>query len=468
MKEIEKKYLLKDSILSLIEAHDLCGHKITQFYTTITPDKGVRYRQMDDRYFKTIKQGTGASREEEETEIPEKKFHKKFKDRIKDPVKKTRYLFELEGKEYAIDVFKKGLKGLYLLEVEFPTMEAFEAFNLPPFLQAYVIKDVSYDESYKNKNMVLHGKPPTVYGLDTVFTELDNKNMDEIDAYFIPNLSSMDALRVILYKFSKAILSYKERILLHGDPEDLHQFRVNIRKSRAFLKEFDFLFPKEQHTYFSENLDRFATQTNQKRDLDVIEERLEALEEKHDTIQEEIKQQCSHEQQHIREMLQSKAFESFFHTYQNTLKEDTLLTADNNQDTIENTAKKVIQERHRKIVKNIEALDKDFDDKKLHKIRISLKKIRYLLEEFQHIFGEKKSEKMIKKGKKLQDLLGDYNDTVNQKTLLQNYLASDTKNRAEKEELVHTLLDKTSKGKKKLLHKVLKQLQKFKGKSFKL
>jgi len=167
-------------------------------------------------------------------------------------------------------------------------------------------------------------------------------------------------------------------------------------------------------------------------------------------------------------MLQSKAFESFFHTYQSTLKEETLLTADNNQDTIENTAKKVIQERHRKIVKKIEALDKDFDDKKLHKIRISLKKIRYLLEEFQHIFGENKSEKMIKKGKKLQDLLGDYNDTVNQKTLLQNYLASDTKNRVENEELVHTLLDKTSKGKKKLLHKVLKQLQKFKGKSFKL
>lgn len=468
MKEIEKKYLLKDSILSLIEAHDLCGHKITQFYTTITPDKGVRYRQMDDRYFKTIKQGTGASREEEETEISEKKFHKKFKDRIKDPVKKTRYLFELEGKEYAIDVFKKGLKGLYLLEVEFPNMEAFKAFKLPPFLQAYVIKDVSYDESYKNKNMVLHGKPPTAYDLDAVFAELDSKDMDELKSYFIPNISSMDAQRVILYKFSQAILAYKERILLHGDPEDLHQFRVNIRKSRAFLKEFSFLFPKEQHTYFSENLKEFATQTNQKRDLDVIEERLETLGKEHDKLQEEIKQKRSHEQQHIREMLQSKAFEDFFHIYQNTLKEDTLLTADNNQDTIENIAKKVIQERHRKIVEKIEALDKAFDDKKLHKIRISLKKFRYLLEEFQHIIGEKKSEKMIKKGKKLQDFLGDYNDAVNQAALIQTYFAFNTNDRTEEKELEHELLDKTSKDKKKLLHKTLKQLQKFKGKPFKL
>ncbi len=66
MKEIERKYLLRDSILSLIESACLHGHKITQFYTTITESKGVRYRQMDDCYFKTVKHGTGASREEEE------------------------------------------------------------------------------------------------------------------------------------------------------------------------------------------------------------------------------------------------------------------------------------------------------------------------------------------------------------------------------------------------------------------
>ena len=76
MKEIERKYLIKDSIISLIHEHGLKKHKITQFYTTITPTKGVRYRQMDDRYFKTVKRGIGASRDEEEVEISEKKFHK--------------------------------------------------------------------------------------------------------------------------------------------------------------------------------------------------------------------------------------------------------------------------------------------------------------------------------------------------------------------------------------------------------
>ena len=468
MKEIERKYLLKDSILSVVDEYALKKHKITQFYTIITPLKGVRYRQMDDRYFKTIKHGTGASRDEEEIGISEKEFQKEFENRIKAPIRKNRYMFYFEGKEYSIDVFKKAFTGLYILEIEFPSMEDFEQFRLPPILEAHVIKDVSFDESFKNKSMVLHGRPQTAYDMDAIFTELDIKDIDELDAYFIPNISSMDALRVILYKFSQSILAYKERILLYDDEEDLHQFRVNIRKSRAFLKEFEFLFPKEQYNYFNENLDTFATQTNQKRDLDVIKERLLQLDEAHDSIQEDIKQQREDEQQHVHKMLKSKTFEDFFLAYQNALKQDILLTAENNQDTIEHTAKQVIKKLHLKIVKKIDALEKDFDDKKLHKIRISFKKLRYLLEEFQHIFGEEKIEKMIEKGKKLQTLLGDFNDTVNQTKLLHNYFESNTKSISEGKELEHKLLDKTSKSQKKLLSKAIKQLQKFKEQAFKL
>lgn len=468
MKEIERKYLLKDSIISFIDEHALHGHKIIQFYTTITPIKGVRYRQMDDRYFKTVKYGTGASREEKEVEISEKKFQKKFEERIKEPIRKNRYMYHFEGKEYSIDVFKKAFKGLYILEIEFPNMEDFEQFKLPSLLKAHVIKDVSFDESFKNKSMVLHGRPKTSYDVDDIFTELDKKNIDELDVYFIPNLSSMDALRIILYKFSQSILAYKERILMYDDTEDLHQFRVNIRKSRAFLKEFGFLIPKKHHSYFNENLERFTTQTNQKRDLDVIKERLLQLDEKYDSIQKDIKQQREDEQQHIHEMLNSKTFEDFFLAYQNALKQDTLLTSDNNQDTIEHTAKQVIKELHLKIVKKIDALEKNFDDKKLHKIRISLKKLRYLLEEFQYIFDEKKIEKMIEKGKKLQTLLGDFNDTVNQTKLLHNYFESNTKSVIEGKELEHKLLDKTSKSQKKLLCKAIKQLHKFKEQAFKL
>ncbi|MBT8348252.1 MAG: CHAD domain-containing protein [Sulfurovum sp.] len=468
MKEIERKYLLRDSIISLIDEQGLKKHKITQFYTTITPIKGVRYRQMDDHYFKTIKLGTGASRKEKEVEISKKKFQKKLEYCIKEPVRKNRYMFDHEGKEYAIDLFKKALKGLYILEIEFPSMKAFEAFKLPKVLKKHVIKDVSFDESFKNKNMVLHDRPQTLSDVTAIFHELDTKNTEELDAYFIPSLSPIDALRVILYKFSLSILLYKERIILHDDEEDLHQFRIHIRKSRTFLKEFDFLFPKKQYRYFNENLTNFATQTNHKRDLDVIQERLKQVDKDHDIIQKDIKQQRRNEQQHIDEMLKGKAFEHFFHTYQRALKKGTLLTSENNTGTIQKTAREVIKALHLNIIKKIDELEKDFDEKKLHKIRISMKKLRYLLEEFQHIFGEEKIEKMIEKGKKLQTLLGDFNDTVNQTKLLHNYFTSNKNHISNSEALENRLLKKTAKSHKKLLLKAKNKLRKFKEHVFTL
>jgi len=303
--------------------------------------------------------------------------------------------------------------------------------------------------------------------LEIIFSDLDKKNHEELNNYFIPDLPTIDALRVILYKYSLLILYYKKRILDHGGSEDLHQFRVNIRKSRAFLKEFKFLFPDKAYTYFNDSLSFFASQTNEKRDLDVIKERLKDIDTNHDVLQDDIATQLEKETQKIEEMLKSKTFEDFFNTYQNTLKNETLLTSYNIEETIKNKAKHIIEDLHLRIIKKINALEKDFSDKKLHKIRISFKKLRYLLEEFQHIFGEEKIEKMIENGKKLQTLLGDFNDAVNQNKLLHNYFKSEKKSIVNSKGIEQRLLDKTSKKQEKLLKKTKKKLHKFKKKTFK-
>ena len=304
--------------------------------------------------------------------------------------------------------------------------------------------------------------------IESIFSDLDTKNHNELDSYFIPDLSPIDALRVILYKFSLLIHYYKERILDHSEAEDLHQFRVNIRKSRAFLKEFKFLFPDKEYTFINKSLSYFASQTNHKRDLDVIKERLKEVDTDHDVIQEDIAVQRENETQKIEEMLNSKTYESFLHSYQNILKNETLLTSYNTDGTIEKKARKVIRDLHLNIIKKIDALEKDFSNKKLHKIRISFKKLRYLLEEFQHIFGEEKIEKMIEKGKKLQTLLGDFNDSVNQSKLLHDYFRSKKKSIPNPKGLERRLLKKTSKSQAKLLKQTRKKLHKFKKKALEL
>ena len=167
-------------------------------------------------------------------------------------------------------------------------------------------------------------------------------------------------------------------------------------------------------------------------------------------------------------MLRRQIFNTFFLSYQDVLKNNTLLRTDNNKTTIEYTAKQIIKNLHLQIVKKIDALEKEYHDKELHKIRISFKKLRYLMEEFQHIFGEKKIEKMIEKGKKLQTLLGDFNDTVNQAALFHDFFQLNTKNFPEGKQFEHKFLEKTSKREEKLKRKAMKKLHKFKGQAFKL
>ena len=464
MKEIKRIYLLKNSITSLINKYGLKKHKITEFYTTISPLRAVSYIKMNDSYFKIVTHGAEATEDGEELAVTKKKFKKRFKERINEAIYKERYLFNFEGREYVIDRFKKALKGLYLLEVKCPDIESFEAFELPEVLQTHMITDISFNDNFKSKSLVLNGSPDSVSRLESIFTELNTKSHDELDRYFIPDLLPIDALRIILYKFSLLVLYYKERILDHGEAEDLHQFRISIRKSRAFLKEFKFLFPDQEYTYFNDNLSFFASQTNHKRDLDVIKERLKEVDTDYNSIQANIALQQEKETQKIVAMLNSKRFEDFFFIYQNKLRNETLLTSYNTVGTIENRARNVIGDLHQNIIKKINALEKNFSEKKLHKIRISFKKLRYLLEEFQHIFGEEKIENMIENGKKLQTLLGNFNDSVNQSKLLHSYFKSQKKSISDPKGLERKLLEKTSKSQKKLLSQTKKKLHQFKDK----
>ena len=271
----------------------------------------------------------------------------------------------------------------------------------------------------KREQKDLHQK----YDTTTIFAELDSKNSEELDTYFTPNLLPVDTLRVVLYKFLLLIDFYKERIVMFDDAEDLHQFRVNIRKSRAFLKEFDFLQYDLQLGTISDTLGALAKQTNHKRDLDVMQSQLASLVDgQYDAIAARIRQEQKEEHIRIQSLLTSQSVEMFFTDYRAALTQNTLL--DDTCNTVHTKAliKKVVTKLHQKIIKKITRLEKNFSTEKLHTIRIALKKLRYLLEEFQEILGKKEGENVIKKGKILQNLLGEYNDSITQEQLLQPYL----------------------------------------------
>ena len=145
--EIERKFLLKndswrDSVVR--------SHVLKQGYLASSPLPTVRVRTSDDKAFLTIKGRTeGISRVEFEYEIPSEEALEMLKLSAQQPIEKTRYIVEVNGHTWEIDVFEGSNAGLVLAEVELDSED--EKVELPDWIDFEVTHDPRYYNSALSK-----------------------------------------------------------------------------------------------------------------------------------------------------------------------------------------------------------------------------------------------------------------------------------------------------------------------------
>lgn len=145
--EIERKYL----VASLPENLDSYPHaEIEQGYLCTSPT--LRIRRMGDSFILTVKDrvqsGTSAIVNREEEFPLSAESYSRLEPKCEGiMVSKTRYRIPLGNALTAeLDIFHGAHEGLRLVEVEFPSVEAADAF-LPP---AWFGEDVSANPCYRN------------------------------------------------------------------------------------------------------------------------------------------------------------------------------------------------------------------------------------------------------------------------------------------------------------------------------
>ena len=151
--EIERKYLVK----SLPDHLDTYPHvEIEQGYLCTSPT--LRIRRAGDVFWLTIKENIHSesiaiqNREEEFRLTADRYTHLRTKCDGQ-MVSKTRYRIPLDGVLVAeLDVFHGAHIGLLLVEVEFPSLEAADAFIAPVWFG----QDVSQDPHYRNSWLAFH------------------------------------------------------------------------------------------------------------------------------------------------------------------------------------------------------------------------------------------------------------------------------------------------------------------------
>lgn len=143
--EIERKWLIR-TVPSDLEKYP--HHIIEQGYLNTTPV--VRVRRQDDDYIFTYKGGGMMAREEYNLPLDAESYAHLIAKADGKIISKVRYVIPLEdGLKIELDHFSSPIKGLYLAEIEFESVEQAEAY-VPP---AWFGEDVTYDARYHNSVM---------------------------------------------------------------------------------------------------------------------------------------------------------------------------------------------------------------------------------------------------------------------------------------------------------------------------
>ncbi|MDO5416141.1 MAG: CYTH domain-containing protein [Lachnospiraceae bacterium] len=150
--EIERKYLI-ETLPEGYEAFPSCH--IEQGYLNTAPV--VRVRRADDDYYLTYKGKGLLAREEYNLPLTEEAYRHLIQKA--DGIILTKRRFRIPLSTYQkdadpsliieLDLFEGAYQGLKLAEVEFPSLEAAEAFTPP----AWFGRDVTFSGEYQNSRL---------------------------------------------------------------------------------------------------------------------------------------------------------------------------------------------------------------------------------------------------------------------------------------------------------------------------
>jgi len=226
-------------------------------------------------------------------------------------------------------------------------------------------------------------------------------------------------VRRLFGEWLRVILVNKPFISEDIDTEFLHNFRVNLRRTRSILSLLSGVIGKDNIRTYKNVLASIFRETNHMRDLDVYllaENSYYALlpaELKNDLkpFSTQLKRERSRELKRIQRYLSSPEFHGKIDLWKQ------FLTPNENNPwgpeagfPLRKVISSIISKRFIKIMKLGKDINISTPVKKIHRLRIESKKLRYIIEGFRDLYPEKEMNRLIRNFKKMQDNLGQFND----------------------------------------------------------
>ncbi|MGD9807622.1 MAG: CHAD domain-containing protein [Deferribacterales bacterium] len=222
-----------------------------------------------------------------------------------------------------------------------------------------------------------------------------------------------------------------EGIINDVDIEFLHDFRVSVRRMRSAMSIVRGVFDKAVEKEFRARFRVLGSLTGLARDMDVYMERLDDYERMlPQWLKGGMSELAAHftktreaEYKKLGDYLSGGEFKKLAKDWRKVIKSKKTATEKGKRPVLP-VAKKAIWQAFEEIEKQAEGMNTETHSDEVHQIRISFKKIRYLLEFYSSLFDKEKTAPMLKDMKVLQDSLGDHNDYHVQQLMLEELVES--------------------------------------------
>ncbi|MEM9554166.1 MAG: CHAD domain-containing protein [Acidobacteriota bacterium] len=237
------------------------------------------------------------------------------------------------------------------------------------------------------------------------------------------------------------------------DSEFLHDLRVSVRRTRSALTQIKGVFPPDHLEHFKNEMRWLGGVTGPTRDLDVYLLKMpayraslpDAIADDLEPLQRFLVAHQKSEQKKLARTLRSARYRKLLADWQRFLDEPPDVSsamAPNAERPIREIASQRIWKSYRRVVKRGGRIDDSSPDDALHDLRKDCKKLRYLLEFFAALYPRGEIKAAVKALKRLQDVLGDFNDYSVQQESLRDFAEQMTSEEtaAEHEAPVDTLL----------------------------
>ncbi len=209
-------------------------------------------------------------------------------------------------------------------------------------------------------------------------------------------------LRINIAKLKKNATAVRSDL----DPEAVHEMRIAIRRLRAALATFKKILPAKARK-IQARLEKWGAILGKMRDLDIFGAFILQVIYIDATSIPKLTRQREQSQKQMVSKLDTKAYARLMKSLERL---KTKKTAKN----LQKFSKAKLQKALHRVMKIAPCIDVHSDDKTLHKLRISIKKLRYNCEFFEPVFSQSACPlgTFIERTKHIQDIIGEHQDSI--------------------------------------------------------